>query len=401
MREKSLSETTNKITFLILSDLHCVVKEDYKGDSMLDYRNNESEFADTFKIYLKNLNKKIDHIICAGDISNKACTEGFKKGWGFLKEIEKLTNADSLVGVPGNHDHQSRERDNGCYSPDFHLKYITPIFPSNSRDTNTRFWAWNWSHINHDQFNTIILNSSAYHGFDDESRLGRVPPETRKEIVDYVNSKDFNEKAFNILISHHHFYPLDDIDLKEEYIRGGSSLLEELQMSGKGAWLVIHGHNHFPLIRKAIDVSGTPPIIFSAGSFSAKIYPQIKNRTSNQFYIVEVNLNETNHHSQLIGSFEAYEFHYPHTWRPSQSKYLPFKGGFGSKESALSIAKKLEKDINKSNSFLDEEDLGVYNISLNNLLPTEKDIFESRMRKNGYHLIFEGSNLVEAGKINE
>jgi len=136
----------NKINFLVVSDLHSTVLEEFKGDSRLIFNptTNKSEHAQAFIDYVKDLGVDIDYLVCPGDISNKGDVAGFKAGWNFLHELKKEIEASELLCVPGNHDHQSRP--NTHYSVIHELKFVEPPFPTAHEHMNTNFWGWYWLH---------------------------------------------------------------------------------------------------------------------------------------------------------------------------------------------------------------------------------------------------------------
>ncbi len=185
----------NKIKFLVVSDLHATVSEEYKNDSRLMFNptTNECEHAQAFIDYVKELNINIDYLVCPGDISNKGDTKGFKAGWKFLNDLKTEIQAEELLCVPGNHDHQSRP--GTSYSVIHELKFVKPPFPTSDHSKNTNFWGWYWLHQEYNDFNVIKLNSSAYHGLNDEFKHGRVAIETSDQISEYItDSSLFKEK---------------------------------------------------------------------------------------------------------------------------------------------------------------------------------------------------------------
>ncbi|AZZ95812.1 metallophosphoesterase [Pseudoalteromonas sp. R3] len=185
--------------FLIISDLHASIDDD--SYSRLVFKGAESEFARRFLNYVKGLEKNIDYLICPGDIANKGCSESFNIGWSFINEVKEALGIKQLFCVPGNHDLQSRPK--SSFSPDHAIKFCSPKFPTADYELNTHFWGWNWVHIEQDEFNVFLINSSAYHGINEEYHHGRFPRDSVKQLSDYINEK-VGDKCFNIMLCHHH-----------------------------------------------------------------------------------------------------------------------------------------------------------------------------------------------------
>ncbi|MDA0126465.1 metallophosphoesterase [Vibrio sp. MarTm2] len=347
------------MSFLVVSDLHSTVKEEYKQDSRLifDSVSNSSEHADAFIEYVTGLDQQIDHLVCPGDISNKGELQGFKAGWSFLNRVKTQIGAQNLLCVPGNHDHQSRPGKQ--FSAIHEIKFIEPSFPTDDFTSNTMFWGWHWLHQAFEDFNIIKLNSSAYHGLNDEYQHGRVAIETADQIYNYLKSGDkFDEKKFNILLCHHHPVHMEEVDhqFDKEVMEGGQYLLKRLDEANVGPWLVIHGHKHFASVCQGMTVRSTPPVIFSAGSLGANLYPEIKDRTENQFYILHVDLDKTYEEARLVGTFESHSWNLMRGWHPSQSDHLPHKGGFGGAITPQVLVRKIVKLLSLD-PFLESKDL--------------------------------------------
>jgi len=391
------------VKFLVLSDLHAIIDKSLINDSHLLFSNEECSYAEAFKKYLFELDENIDYIICAGDISNKACSRGFEKGWVFLNKLKDDIGAKGLICVPGNHDHQSRANSE-VFSPKHNLQFIDPKFPTKNFKKNTNFWAWNWCALEEDSFNAFLINSSAYHGYGDkEYEKGRVSVETSNQIVEFINSDKFNKKPFNLLLCHHHPYKMEHVDSRPdvESMEYGSYLVRELHETGSGAWLVVHGHRHFADITYAQSSTDTPPLVLSAGSFSAKLYPEIEKKTSNQFYLLEIDLAKTEERDKLIGQFSTHECPYPCHWQPSTSDNLPAKGGFGSDMTGRMISNKIRELINDDNPFLESTELEPFRERVENLMPTGfKDLIKS-LENHGLSVETQSNMIIEVGLKNE
>lgn len=354
-----MSERTVRI--LVISDMHALEGSGGNSDSYLYFsQDGECEYADGLMEHLTRNISNIDLLICAGDISNKACVRGFEHGWRFLNKLRERLAIPEMVCVPGNHDHRSlSDPEKDVFCPKHHLQFMFPPFPFQSREANTHFWAWNWVSQSFKDFNLIALNTSAYHGYDDEWKHGRVAMEVCDQINTYVSSESFERKSFNVLVCHHHPMKMEMVDRRSdvEVMEGGQYLLNKLQELDKGPWLIIHGHKHYAFLDYSSGSSGSQHTILSAGSLSAKLYDDIKERTSNQFYIVDVDLNLTEENEQLVGKFHTYEWKMSSGWRLSESPNLPGKGGFGSKVALAHVENKIDELIKEKGKLLKEEDL--------------------------------------------
>lgn len=397
---KKMNKTMNKINFLVVSDLHSTVKDEFKDDSRLifDTKNQKSKHADAFIQYVTNLDLDIDYLICPGDISNKGDVEGFKAGWNFLHQLKNEVGAKQLLCVPGNHDHQSRPGDH--YSVIHELKFVKPAFPTDNTQMNTHFWGWYWMHQEFEDFNIIKLNSSAYHGLNNEYKHGRVALETSVQIHEHLkNTLNFKEKKFNILLCHHHPMPMDEVDLEPDYqvMDGGQHLLQKLDSANVGPWLVIHGHKHFASVSHGMTQRSIPPVIFSAGSLGANLYPKIEDRTANQFYILTVDIDKTENAGPLVGTFKAYSWNLMNGWHPSKCAHLPHKGGFGAAKTPYIIVKEL-KDLLKNATYLDANDLKLIQDEIDYYTPGQFKEFKENMDKEGIDYEFNGNEILEVAK---
>lgn len=382
-----------------MSDLHAMIEggSSDNSDSRLIFKNGISEFGQGLLEHLKSLDVTFDLLVCAGDISNRGCVSGFTEGWKFLKSICDELKITNYICVPGNHDHASIKGES--FGPKHHLQFVNPQFPFECIEKNTHFWAWNWGVTELDYCNAILLNSSAYHGHDDEYKHGRVATEVVDQIYTYANSESFKEKPFNLLLCHHHPVKMEHVDIAEDnqVMHGGQYLLSKLQGIDKGPWLIIHGHKHFAEINYN-GSDGAPHTILSAGSVSARIYQQIEDRTSNQFYILDVDLSETEKTEQLVGTFCTYEWQFSTGWSLSLSPNLPARGGFGNTVKIKDVECEINKLFSEERPFLREEDLSDVYTMVDSYTPKQFGRLVSRLRKNGFELETEHNRIIEIGK---
>lgn len=325
---------------LVVSDLHTIVGAKHEDESYLSYSETGSEFGEDLIGYLRNLKTSVDIIVCPGDVAHKAEKKTFQLGWTFLNRIKSLFPNAMLVVVPGNHDYESRS--DSSIDPKTTMQFADPQFPLENFELTTHFWAWNWVPMSGKDFNAILLNTSAYHGLKNETvDHGRVLPEIQRQILDFVASSRFEQKPINYLICHHHPVNLPGVAGRPDFqmINGGQELIDSItSMSGKGAWMIIHGHRHFPAVTYAQSRTSETPVVFSAGTVAAKLTGELLNLTRNQFYLLEIDLEQTAQTGVPVGVFESHEYAFRLGWATSTSMHLPRTGGFGSRTTPTELA---------------------------------------------------------------
>lgn len=382
---------------LLISDLHATVGGLHEDETHLSFTNRESAFADSLLQYLSKIDSRCDLLVCAGDIANKADRTAFEQGWAFVNRLRDSCAIPELLAVPGNHDHDSRG--NNSIDPKTCMQFVEPRFPTLDFEWATHFWAWNWMPKETDVHNALLVNTSAYHGLKVEGvDHGRILPEIRAQIVDYARLR-LSPKRINYLVCHHHpvYLPRLDGQPDTQSADGGLELLEEIGRLNLGPWLVFHGHRHLPRITYASSGGGDGPLIFSAGSISAKLNAEL-GLTSNQFCIVEIDLDETDRTGKAVGTFETHEWHWGSGWQESKSRFLPFRGGFGSTRTPKEIGKTIDGLVDRSR-VVTPEVLATISAQIRYLTPdglSQLDTFLSRMK---VFLRRDGNQALEAGRL--
>ncbi|MGK0378949.1 MAG: metallophosphoesterase superfamily enzyme [Patiriisocius sp.] len=390
----------SNVKILVISDLHAISCHGERTDSHLFFEGKESDWGNSLINYIKELELTIDVLICAGDIANKANKLSFENGWSFINQLKEELGISHLLCVPGNHDHQSR--DGKDFSPKHQLQFCAPIFPLDCVIKNTHFWAWNWTHVESNLFNSVLINTSAYHGYMDEFKHGRVAVEVSNQISDFLRTT-VKEKPFNIMVCHHHPEKMEyvDGDYDVEVMEGGGYLLRKIEEADVGPWLIVHGHKHFASITYAKSGCSAPSTILSAGSVSAKLNPNYETRTSNQFYIVDINLEETEKSGKLKGQFNTFEWSIQRGWGPSRSQNLPAQGGFGSSVTNKEIITKVKELLSENGPFLEEFDLKEIHQMTTHVPPDQFKLLISKLFADGYHVTLEQNKIIEVGEACE
>lgn len=399
----------SKFSILVISDLHTGISINDGDDTKLLCGVKHNNFDQVFIDYISNLNLDIDLMICPGDIGNKGINENFKAGWEFINKVAKNLNIRDLLCVPGNHDHQSRQDDgkNG-FSPKHDLQFTKPPFPFDDFDKNTHFWAWNWVYTTNEKYNSILINSSAYHGFKSEYEHGRIAIEVCNQIKEKIRQKKENneieEKSFNILLCHHHLEKMEFVDVKfdGQVMEGAQYLLKSLEDLDIGPWIIIHGHKHYASIRYASSASSSSPVIMAAGSLSAELYETIQDRTSNQFYILDIDIDKCDEWGKVVGNFRTYEYNPIKGWQPSNSKNLPAIGGFGGVNTVRQVMNKIKKQLSNENPFIEGEELDCLHDEIKYMAPDDLYKLEVDLKKNKISLVKDTEgNVIQLGFSNE
>jgi predicted MPP superfamily phosphohydrolase len=278
---------------------------------------------------------EINLFLCPGDITYQADRGGIDYAWKALNSLASEYAAPLFI-VSGNHDVDSRGRTNS-YDPTEHLKNISPPFPTPDTETNDRYWARNYTFVESENYQILLLNSCAYHHSEAERGKGRISLATIEKICKELENR--KTKPFNILLCHHHPQAHSDIE-DEEYdvMTNGFRLLERL--ANYGNWVVVHGHKHHPKISYAAG-GATSPIVFSAASFSSVLYAALQTRTKNQFYCL--NLEWRADASLINGEVLAWNWSAGRGWvRPDGlDGGLAARSGFGCRAHPQELSKKI------------------------------------------------------------
>jgi predicted MPP superfamily phosphohydrolase len=350
---------TTKLKLAIISDLHAFVGKSDNPPSRLDLNLPEDKPTEHPITGLKKLiqeNKlEVDLILCPGDMGDKANPAGTKYVWDKLQELKKLLNAKFVIGTAGNHDMDSRHQHND-YDAKGILQSLSPMFPGfNEEILCDKYWARNFALLQNENWRLLVLNSSAYHGQgrdqNKEFSHGRISKSTLSSIEEQLNESE--TKVINILLCHHHPIKNSSINVSDySEMEGGDQLIELLGSGKYGSWLIIHGHKHHPKLFYS-QGSSSSPIIFSAGSFSATLYPELATQARNQFYIIELLIEDL---SSLMldtaGKVNAWDWIDLKGWQiAGRDSGLPKSSGFGYRVASFeSVAKTIKAKLQNEGS---------------------------------------------------
>jgi hypothetical protein len=338
---------TKLIQIAIASDLHV---HDEDGDNSPSHLRVGAEEGNPGRHPIVGLQKlvdthhlKADLLLCPGDLGDKASRKGIQYAWKMLHQLKVSLSATDLLATVGNHDIDSYGK-NTEFDPRGYLQSLTPLFPIDSEHDYDRFWSRHFTVFETNEMRVVVLNSSAFHGYDlrgqkDEHQHGRISEFTREQIKHAL--KNSNTKPINVLMCHHHPHQHSELDLKEhDVMHGGQSLLDLLGSGDFGEWLVVHGHKHHPKISYAAGTASSP-IVFAAGSLCANLFKTVQASARNQFYLLSFDLEEIER-TGLVGTFRAWDWIVDTGWvQASNGSGLPASGAFGSRSKPVQLAKKI------------------------------------------------------------
>lgn len=361
----------------IASDIHAYATTNTAAGFVSALSDAQGEHRNALKALIGRAKKgdlKSDYLLCPGDLGDKADVEGISYCWKNLHKLAAELGGAQLIASTGNHDVDSRHQKNK-YDPDGFLRQLEPAYPTSDLDLNDKYWSRHFFIIEGASHRLLTLNSSAFHPYvPEESEHGRISEWTLEAIRSQLSK--CSRKPINILLCHHHPHVHDEYDLGEtDIMKSGGSLLRQLAKSTCGPWMVIHGHKHHPKLSRA-QGSLSAPIVLSAGSIGANIYPVLATHVRNQFHMVE--LDDTCEELDTVrGRFRTWDWAAGDGWEPAAKRSgLPAVGGFGFvgnlrdlSERAISI---LQKSPSQSENFgslsdklpdlcyLSPDDLGVF-----------------------------------------
>ncbi len=312
-----------------------------------------------------------DYVLCCGDITNAADPDGAHFAWQRLNELAKRVEAKQLFTVSGNHDMDSRQL-HSKYDAKGILLTLQPGYPLEPEELANKYWARNYVIVANGFMRVVLLNTSAYHGYKDEWQHGRISELTLQALNAELTEAD--ACRLNILICHHYPIKFGDIDREDlSQLQGAEPLLELLGSGEVGRWIIFHGHRHWPHILYSHGAA-TAPVVFSVGSFSAVLYPELHGRARNQVYLVEFDTDDFEHEGcDPVGTFRAWDWAKNLGWVPAEHKSgLPHIGGFGDRTSGDNAARQISDAIAASGKpFLRWNDLTTQLPFLTHLAPTD------------------------------
>ncbi len=295
---------------------------------------------------------KADVVVCGGDLGDKASPDAQQYVWQQIEQVRVALGASLTIGTAGNHDLDSRFSHNN-YDAKGQLQSLSPLFPVNDNEKWMEYWAQNYTIIEYKGVRFITLNSAAYHGYASdpakpESQHGRVSDQTLDRLTADLASR--GAALVNVLLVHHHPYKNDVIKIVDySDMKNGDKLINDLTGIRVGPWLVIHGHKHIP--RLFYGPGGNlAPAIFSAGSFSARIWPESAEIARNEFYIMDLHVpSSVGSATSSKGKINTWQWSYGNGWiRPKFRSGLGPSAAFGTRADIGELAEELADHLSQS-----------------------------------------------------
>jgi 3',5'-cyclic AMP phosphodiesterase CpdA len=330
----------------VASDLHAYSASevtDGPTPSHLEVLSGDTSAATNPILGLRDLiaaqNLKADLIVCPGDLGDKASPQGIQFAWQKVHEIGEWLGASQVLATTGNHDVDSRHKDNDV-DPHQVVKNLTPPYPTPDEEKNNAYFARDFVLIEESHYRLVLLNTSAHHGTtEQEDNHGRITRTT----VDSLRGKlaTATAKPLSILLCHHHPHQHSELNLgSADVMLDGQLLLDLLSSDAASRWLIIHGHKHHPKITYAAG-GASSPVVFAAGSLCAELFKELQTATKNQFHIVTSKSGELNEYG-LVGTIESWYWSYGKGWEPSQpGSGLPRQCGFGFRGDLQGLARQI------------------------------------------------------------
>lgn len=298
-----------------------------------------------------------DLLILGGDLGDKADTHAIQSVWRDLSSLVEKYPDTKLVATCGNHDLDTRHKQNK-FDPRGFLRTLKPGFPfPNSVEHQINlleYWANNFSILEDEQCRILNINSCAFHGFgsdaEPELERGRISDITLDGIEERLKTavKAAPHKQ-NICLFHHHIRPVSTDTFDDaSTMKGSERLADILSKASLGEWFIIHGHRH----RSNLFCVGgnSAPIVLSCASFAATRTGDEHNPCPNQFYVIELEEVKQGEVARVAGTVRAWN------WTPSigwQSKTsipggLPVISGFGFRGYIPDLAKNVAAAVKTS-----------------------------------------------------
>ena len=331
--------TSRLVRVAVLSDIHAAIPDEsgFINSYASTSPNTEAATRDailSLEEFIKSNDLKAELIICCGDMADRANPTALNYVWDKFHRIASCLGAAPIATV-GNHDIDSRHSESDYDSRGI-LRGLSPAYPIVGMSKNHEFWSRNFTILNPiDGVRVVVLNSCAYHGVNPNPQApeylhGRVSDFTLEDLRKALESEGEEKHSINIFVCHHHPHKHQDIEENDYSAMIGGEKLIDLLRESNSDWIILHGHKHHPrLIRGA---GGTrAPLIFGAGSLSAKLHADFQGSARNQFYLMEFDLGVAGElELDMVGVIRAWDFKLGKGWgRAKSDSGLSSETGFG------------------------------------------------------------------------
>lgn len=323
----------------IISDLHCKYQHDVTSHSeTLLFSNMQRKpiFQHPVVAMLKAIDDdqsiKSDILLCVGDLGDKANEQGITSAWTFVDEIKQKLGAKIKIGIPGNHDINSRFND-GKDAFTF-IKNFHETFPTENEDSNNKLWSKGYCIEIYENALFLLINTVWNHEDLEKAKQSQISPVTLEEIKKEIQEKGIQIDKKICLLHHHpikhsninNYRDNDSLEKGDDLIQ----LLTELNFD-----IVIHGHKHQP---RVVEYNGLT--VFGTGSFSSFANLQ-GTGFKNMFHVIE--LGEKKGHGKIF----SWEFNIKDGWNKELNKKFPDQIGFGANIDLEAVAKLIDSEVKK------------------------------------------------------
>jgi len=385
----------NKIKLAVVSDLHCHPSTEKNPSTHLftDLLRDDvnlhpvASLIEYHQDFLKDEHSNVDYLLCPGDVTNFSNLQGFISGWDYVQEISKMFQATFTYATLGNHDIDSRHKNSKYFQKI--PKGIKKGYPIADEEIGT-FWEKGYTFIEKDNLQLLIVNSTHYHTHHEESESptikGEISQSAIHEIDRYLHDKNDNSKI-KIMMCHHHPIQQSEMNLGPyDFIENGEELMFVLAKYNFD--LVIHGHKHYPKLKKYETDNGKSIPVLSAGSFSATNQISFTSKF-NYIHIIEIT-KDTN---QAKGVIKTPNYKYQVGWK-NNSEGFDFLTGFGANKTSAELIISIQ-EIMTNTDVIDWNEICETLPDLRHIMPQELEEIKTSLRMVGCSLSFDDSNYPE------
>lgn len=324
---------------------------------------------------------KVDLAICCGDICDIASPGGLDYGW---TEFVRLADALGAVpiGINGNHDIDSRHvHSEIAYEK---VRGLLPKMPIDCDVCHAEYFSNKYLFLENSAARILLVDSCSYHPEQaQEQGRGRIPDQTLHRIADELAATK-DTSRINICVTHHHPVRISKVFLGQDYdcMVNGAELINMLQKSNTGDWLIVHGHKHYPFLRHA---KGTTPKIalLSSGSLSHRLWPELLTVARNQFHIIDISIQGP---MGQVGIVHTWTWQYGSGWTPAnQNDGLPYRTGLGIPAEVGAIHKRILEFAGSERSSIRWRELEGLIPVLQYLSPDDLTALKALLEKDHWH----------------
>jgi len=348
-----MSETTNPLTLLVLSDIHfgkLSVSTDFalSDDPPPHIMSNPVSMKDNLIEVIKE--EHIDAMLITGDLTSKARPSEFKECYNTIIEIADRIGIEkkNIFFSFGNHDvdwnisELSEHKETGAFKDKLYLEVaasVGNIFIRNLESKEKGPLPGSGVYCR-DKYIIYVLNSGYHSTHNQEYNHGKLGGNQYEWLRDIIN-KYADASKWHILMLHHHPFKysfpslVEDISCLEE----GSEILDIIGKSQID--IVCHGHRHHPKLFTELCNNWESPItFFCAGSLSVHEKHRNHGEIPNLFHLIDLKNRAEN--EAATGTVRSFEYFTMKGWIPAKySELVPLdtNQSFGS----IHIQKEKEK----------------------------------------------------------